>query len=223
MKDRPILYSGPMVRGILEDRKSQTRRIVKYNSAIGGIHPAVSSIVHRGDGRFGFEASEALKRQYCTTFPLHAIRCPYGQPGDRLWCRETWRADGLGTDCLRVASRETIKENLCYRADFDASEIEAHIRWKPSIFMPRWASRITLEVTAVRVERLQEISREDAIAEGIFFDEHLDGYVSDSDGRSFHGSDPRISYMHLWNSINGPGSWDINPWVWVLSFRRIKA
>lgn len=198
MKARPILFSAPMVLAILEARKNQTRRVVKYNAAIGGIHPAVAGIVHRGDGWFGFEADEGIKRQFATTFPFHTIRCPYGQAGDQLWVKETW------LDLSNDPDLATIE----YRADYDASTMPDW-KWKPSIFMPKDYSRITLEVTEVRVERLQDISPQDAIKEGI--------------GMTMRNEPPAVQrYAELWESINGPGSWAENPWVWVVEFRRIN-
>jgi hypothetical protein len=137
------------------------------------------------------------------------VRCPYGQPGDRLWVREAW-------------SRDEEDGALFYRADVgtgnEADDWQRNIyegasgyRWKPSIFMPRWASRILLEVTAVRVERLQDISEADAIAEGAPWA---------ACGAPQEGSH-KAGFAQLWESINGPNSWDANPWVWVIEFKRV--
>lgn len=123
--------------------------------------------------------------------------CPYGQPGDRLWVRETWSAHSAG--------------GFMYAASWDAHALIGHPKWRPSIHMPRAASRITLEVTGVRVERLQEITRGDAMAEGCPFPNMAAGH------------DPREWYAKLWNDINGPGSWDANPWVWAITFRRVDS
>jgi hypothetical protein len=198
MKERPILFSAPMVRAILEGRKTQTRRIVKYNLVLGGIHPAVASIVHRGDGWFGFEAVEEIKRQYSTTFPLHAIRSPYGQEGDRLWVKETFQA-------------HPIYGSPVYRADWSSPYNPVEDEgwpWKPSIFMPRKTSRITLEITDIRVERLQRISPQDAIKEGL--------------GMTLRNEPSAVQrYAELWESINGKGSWDANPWVWAITFQKL--
>lgn len=204
MKERPILFSGDMVRALMDGRKTQTRRVVKL--------PRKDGV---GDNRYVFTDSEGKDR---------FIDCPYGEPGDRLWVRETWadvdyesREDGMV--CTRTAT--------IYRADgvglgeFGPDEI----KWRPSIFMPRLASRITLEITGVRVQRLQDISEEDAIAEGIHYDEAMKGYqVGDGmSGIFYHGRNPRISYRDLWDSINGELSWELNPWVWVVEFRRVGA
>jgi hypothetical protein len=137
----------------------------------------------------------------------HGIICPYGKPGDRLWVRETWactpvwdwQAEGLDQPTNQVCG----PKHTIYKADDDAVRVR---RWKPPIHMPRWASRITLEVVSVRVERLQDISTYDSLAEGV-------------------GTDvvpmAQKMYADLWESINGPGSWDANPWVWVVEFKRI--
>ena len=179
MKERPILFSAPMVRALLAGTKTQTRRTCN--------HPGLkdlSYIVNCGDGWWGDEEGD------------FQARCPYGQPGDRLWVRETfcddWLADAGG---------------VAYRADggMDAEMFDAGCTWRPSIHMPRSLSRITLEVTGVRVERLQDISEADAIAEGTPFP--FGGWVG--------------GYQKLWESINGPGSWDLNPWVWVVEFKRV--
>lgn len=222
MKERPILFSGPMVRAILEDRKTQTRRVAKeFNDK------------HNLDG--------ILAR-----FP-NQEGCPYGKPGDLLWVRETW-AENLGTaarlgPCLagKIIYRADYGDKCCGVAKLDLASGECTHRvdrWRPSIFMPRWASRITLEITGVRVERLQDISGPDCWEEGI----------------SHAGWDPERfgsvveCYRDLWQSINAAKrpklpsdpnsrryarvkawlekhpdttSWGANPRVWVVEFRRL--
>lgn len=166
MKERPILFSAPMVKAILSGTKTQTRRIVKPQQ-----------------------------------FPLGTcVACPYGTVGDRLWVRETW---------LQVPA------GIAFRADGgDHYGAGGKLKWRPSIFMPRAASRITLEVTGVRVERLQGISEDDAEAEGVAAEPHNGSCV---DRRCFVKA-----YASLWDSLNAKRSpWSSNPWVWVLSFRRI--
>jgi len=151
---------------------------------------------------------------------IHSIqeqRCPYGQAGDRLWVRETWAKWGRDDQCGEGPSQT---HEPIYRADsypWDWGD-----KWRPSIYMPRWASRITLEIIAVRVERLQDISSADAIAEGI------EPCASGGEWRNYLDSapnrdalTPRVSYRSLWESINGPGSWAANPWVWVVEFKRM--
>lgn len=205
MKERPILFSAPMVRALLAGSKTQTRRVLKQATGLSlsvcmdEAAPGVAALswLH-GDGP-GHDVHEHIER----------VRCPYGQPGDRLWVREAW---GLWQQPFDHESHDVV-----YRADVDRPEPK---RWRPSIHMPRWASRILLEVTDVRVERLQDISEADAIAEGIvpFGD---GGFVSDDDGRCY-GATARQSYAYLWESINGADSWAANPWAWVVSFRNVR-
>jgi len=210
MKERPILFSAPMVRAILEGRKTQTRRVVKVQPGPSccieegdeGEPPFVYSSLY-GDGP-GYEVHES--RAPC--------RCPYGAPGDRLWVRETWMQNPG-----REISPDGNRHDVIYRAD------ECHygpaIRWRPSIHMPRWASRIDLEVTGVRVERLQDISEEGAIAEGVGrVGERFKGYMPLHTGGQYDPALAKTSFSQLWESINGDGSWDANPWVWVVEFNR---
>ena len=135
--------------------------------------------------------------------PLY-YRCPFGPVGRKLWVKETFCTAGAPGDF----------DAIQYRADEDCITTT----WKPSIFMPRWASRITLEVTGVRVERLQEINEKDAKAEGVTQCEG--GYWNYIAGEPYNGMSARTSYSTLWESINGNGSWELNPWVWVIEFRK---
>lgn len=188
MKERPILFSATMIRAILDGSKTQTRRIVKPEiRVVHAIYPDASISTNRI-----FEKGDGR------------IHCPYGQPGDRLWVRE----------CFGYSDSED--ETLTYRADNPSRPHETPARWRPSIHMPRWASRITLEVTGVRVERLQEISEADAKAEGVPC-EIIFGTDRGIDGKAF----PIREYRDLWESINGLGSWEANPFVWVVEFKRI--
>lgn len=187
---RPILMSGPMVRAILAGRKTQTRRIVKGTT-------------ERPSAKYSDEYMEAWKND-----AGWAQICPYGKPGDNLWVRETWgRANGFGG-----ASGDV----LVYRADVDLTGV----RWKPSIHMPRWASRINLQVLSVRVERLQDISEEDAIAEGVEYHhdekEAFAGWYS-ADRTVLYPTAKR-AFQDLFESINGPEAWERNDWLWVISF-----
>jgi hypothetical protein len=147
------------------------------------------------------------------------LRCPYGTVGQRLWVRETYRFDGLDP---KLALRSQCLDEISYRADMEGDRCCDDCAWRPSIFMPRWASRITLEITGVRVERLQEISEEEAEAEGVY--EHLGKPQVECDGQVRHFPDASFvrGYLSVWQSIHGPGSWDANPWVWVLEFRRVE-
>lgn len=183
-----------MVRALLAGTKTQTRRVVKGKALewldSSGFTPAFTA--HPGNGL-----------------------SPYGQPGDRLWVRETFRRFTDDGEVLYKADPEGF--NLMNELKRD-NHFEA--RWRPSIFMPRRLTRIILEITGVRVERLQEISEADALAEGIVL---TGGGFGLPDGSHFHGTDPRVSYWSLWESINGAGSVEANPWVWVVEFSRVEA
>lgn len=214
MKERPILFSGPMVRAILDGTKTQTRRIVKPQPHFERRFAGDGLVLHK------------KKHDQTTSIysPLIADHCPYGQPGDRLWVRETWQKAGGDTGYWYAATDS--------EADDGASPVS---RWKPSIHMPRWASRINLLITGVRVERLQDIWNNDTacIAEGI---EEMpsekagpewrwwrnytpgNGWTGDG-GKPDRLGHPGNSFATLWKSINGADSWDPNPWVWVVEFK----
>lgn len=247
MKERPILFNGDMVRAILEGRKTQTRRIVKSQPhdtdliTVGHYHPIV--IDRYGDEDAGAEIFGAYSEdgEWGTKFP-------YGQPGDRLWVRETWMPDpscdddawddeglsyyewnGCGSSISGIPKALCKVENVIHKASWDGQEM---VGWKPSIHMPRWASRITLEITGVSVERLNEISEQDAKAEGIDdggctnCGEPEKSHPVMKSGQPWYPCevaqpDYRDSFVRLWESINGPGSWEANPWVWVVEFKRI--
>ncbi len=183
VRERPILFSAPMVRAILEGRKTQTRRVVKLTDS-------------------GHVKEPRGHRRWHPADPDVVLGCPYGQPGDRLWVRETWRpAAEFLSECVGP-------KDIRYAATVSEAE-RATSKWRSPIFMPRWASRITLELTEVRIERLNAISLEDAAAEGW-------------PGRESADPNPYTWFSALWVSINGPGSWISNPWVWVLKFRRLE-
>ena len=211
MKDRPILFSAPMVRALLAGTKTQTRRVVKHS--IRGPHtPRWTYDWHDSKGKWlaahggGFEFSKTNAAQLC----------PYGQRGERLWVREAWGFE------KRTEDDPLLEPVATYRAD-EVEHLYQVNRWRPSIHMPRHLSRIKLEITGVRVERLQDISEVDAIAEGIEHEPcsaHWKNYDTSPGGWRYWES-PIQSYRTLWNSINGPGSWDANPWVWALSFKRV--
>ncbi|MBG5132971.1 hypothetical protein I5G13_09225 [Pseudomonas aeruginosa] len=221
MKERPILFSGPMVRAILEGRKTVTRRIAKPVK-----HPDLGNIYAPGALVLEHEPQHVVDRA-----------CPYGQPGDRLWVRETWTDVNMcGAPALAYRADEDIRDLMeepgflddrgafnyddprvkpypfaCWYAELDQA------RWRPSIHMPRWASRILLEITSVRVECLQDISEEQAIAEGppgLAFPAPPGSHWVTEDGR-------RRAFMRLWDDVNGAGAWDANPWVWVVEFKRV--
>lgn len=222
MKERPILMSAPMVRAILDGRKTQTRRTVKPQP------PAGCEYVING------AHSHALCRQ--TSAPSiwvaptpksieHRMPCPYGKPGDRLWVKETWFTpeawDSVKPTELPILDTTSgIGVRINYSADLPPGSVILG-RLRPSIFMRRWMSRITLEVVSVRVERLQDISEADAHAEGV--EPTQDQFVGAALAGIFGAKHlPYASaYAKLWETINGFGSWDANPWVWVVEFKRI--
>lgn len=232
VKERPILFSAPMVRAILDGRKTVTRRPVK-GSALKWLEEFVAEFV-------ALSANEL---------------CPFGQIGERLWVRETWYCDHFEVQkgpYLQPADMDDLDQSredgeLVYAADGLAPYEQEQPTWKPSIHMPRWACRILLEITDVRVERLQDISDDQAEAEGCFFTnygrkcghsgkgwtevgdcpapkEHhpqRDGWMWDktTSHEQCLGA-PRWAFANLWNSTGG--DWDANPWVWVVEFKRVQ-
>lgn len=199
MKERQIPFSGPMVRALLDDRKEQTRRVVT-GFALKLLGP------------------DCFTPEYVAA-PENS-NSPYGFAGDRLWVREAWRTTGDGGRCDDMPPRDLQPHTVWYEAAGTAPADECVGKYRPGMFMPRWASRITLEVTAVRIERLQDISEADAIAEGIV-PTWPDGVPIKHDGSSDFC---RKLYRDLWDSLNaerGHG-WSVNPWVWVVEFKRIE-
>lgn len=229
--ERPILFSAPMVRAILDGRKTQTRRVVKPQPL-----PSTRFVMGPFDGRdwtFGTRCVSEKNDPY-NFFIEQETRCPYGTVGDRLWVRETWAPD------VKAGNRQ-----VCYAADGRWGSLQASggiifhgwttdvtnktrndwaecngrwvgrvyfQAWKPSIHMPRAASRITLEITGVRVERVQEISSADCIAEGLL--------------PTMRNETPaKTRFRELWDSLNAKRGygWDANPWVWVIEFKRIET
>ena len=223
MNDYPIIFNGEMVRAVLDGRKTQTRRVINPQPALrdikygAGTYGSVTYLNgkpgnlwwHYGD-RCEWRDEAVMRQSMASTYSR------YGVPGDRLWVRETW---GIGTrpdpfegwyDGLEYRADEAYLDDVdllpCYRTDFpeDFDDDKWRGQWRPSVHMPRWASRITLEVTDVHVERVQDISTKDVRAEGIQSDTYA--------GQAF---------MELWDSIyakRGYG-WDVNPWVWVIEFK----
>jgi len=204
IKERPILFTGPMVRAILDGRKTQTRRIVKLTE---GLPDAEWVVARAGYWSLKREMSKDHpdygKRLSCNTICVEHVKCPYGEPGEQLWVRESFCADF---------------KPMIYQATANYSTYGGErVKYKPSIHMPRHLSRIDLEITGVRVERLNEISQEDAVAEGV------DGRLSNNDGSPCDslGISAKRQYQTLWESINGLGSWAANPWVWVVDFKAL--
>jgi hypothetical protein len=200
-KERPILFSASMVRAILNDQKTQTRRVVK-------MPPDFEQFTHLRSA----QGAEAPKNTFIAYWLEHGeeegggtfFRCPYGNPGDRLWVREAWAVQHE----YDAAAPSEIGASA--RWHYAATENLGGLRKRPSIFLPRRGSRILLKITAIRVERLQSISDADALAEGCSADDMK------------HGDSLSGVYARLWQSINGPGSWKANPWVWVVEFRRVQ-
>jgi hypothetical protein len=207
-KERPILFSAPMVRAILEGRKTQTRRAVKFEWS---------------------GSADALLQQ-SRIDPAYA--CRHGSAGDLLWVRETWRPSishscGMDScDCADVWVEYPAGGEGRYFSDHDIPEDWTFPRNVkrgknvPSIFMPRWASRILLEIASVRVERLQDINNQDAMAEGM--QRTTDGHACHVENEAHRATYAIDSFASLWESINGPDSWEANPWVWVIEFKVVK-
>lgn len=206
--ERPILFSGPMVRAILEGRKTVTRRICK---------PQPSAHAHTTSAE-----GNPMSAWWETGKDIN--HCPYGQPGERLWVRETWARVGT-TDPGYLTYRATYPRCLPAGLENVPADIrDAGERWRPSIHMPRTACRILLEITAVHVERLQDITEEQAVAEGVDRPENIrDVDVSDGAERELFNAmnQPRDRFKRLWADINGAESWNANPWVWVVEFKRV--
>lgn len=231
MSDRPILFSGPMIKALLAGRKTQTRRLLKGVP----LAPEQDSLVHPPkhaapyfDAYCGGKRSTLNPRgmtgHWC--WWTRDDRCGNGckvpfVPGDRLWVKETWRVDSAYNHLRPSLIHD--KADVDYLAD---GQMRRKGKTRVSIFMPRWASRLTLIVTDVRVQRLQECSTEDAIAEGascwICGTGRIDG-TSENDCGCFHSKGEAIrSYAFLWNTINGEGSWEANPWIVAVSFDVIR-
>ncbi len=201
MKERPILFQADMVNAILDGRKTQTRRIVKPTKDRNGSGCQLAPCEIAGEVNGGDYAL-----------------CPYGQPGDRLWVRENF---------LYLMHGDVTAGDIKYCASIDSRSAAGSKnpgywwRKRPSIHMPRWASRITLEIVSVRVERLKQISERDALQEGIGL-VLADNWPDPKAMSEAVAKSRRAGFKLLWESINGSDSWDTNPWVWVVEFRRVE-
>ncbi len=217
MKERPILFNGEMVRAILDGRKTQTRRVMKYQPG------EFQHVDH--DEQQGWHLwwdvvtydSNLAMGAYQKYAPL---TCPYGKPGDRLWVREGFAivprtAYRCSTGVQQVLCPDNDHDAAVFREGWDRVKPGS---WKPSIHMPRWASRLTLEVVSVRVERVHDITVDDIEAEGVY--RVFDSQDDTEDARQNVGL-----FADLWDSINGKRGygWDVNPWVWVVEFKRLEA
>lgn len=214
--DKPILFSAPMVRAILRGDKTMTRREIKLPTKGEYVRPdmggwAPSTIGGGGAFRFAKDGSRipASKEVVIWNQTTGTCLAMKYRGGDRLWVRETWFP----------MEAQNGQRNYGYAADF-TGEGRPNCNYKPSIHMPRTASRITLEVTAVKIERLQDISEDDAKAEGVECDS--DGWRDYMMPNTQCRPTAKDSFETLWESINGPGSWEVNPWVAAYSFKRIE-
>lgn len=200
IKERPIIFNGEMVKAILDGRKTMTRRIAKPlrknpPSLLSG-EWSDSYVLDKGN-------HEWLMKD-----------CPFGKVGDRLWVRETFAVYGDKDDEHCV---------IHYRANNPEHFSRKGMGFKPSIHMPRWASRITLEITSIRIERLQDISEDDAKAEGVNGGCIVCGELAENCKCATPSPDFKDSFIHLWRSIYGEESWSANPWVWVVEFKQVTA
>jgi len=209
MKQRPILFSGDMVRAILEGRKTQTRRLVNPQPIVG----SGQEIVQVASNDFWVGTNNGHFSGHSST----RFSCKFGQSGDQVWVKETF---AIHPD---YNPPYNFDGQYVYRATDPDWETTDGWKWKPSLFMPREASRIFLEITEVRVERLQDISENDAWKEGIEFkrppiNQNATGFRHYQSG-FYNAKNAQHSYQTLWEKINGPESWDLNPWVWVVEFK----
>ena len=240
MKERPILFSGPMVRAILDGRKTQTRRVVKPQPV--GRQRVIEGLAHVTHGMNPADDGALWYVGDCISAGVE-IRCPFGSPGDRLWVRETLRWSHNEGQCTHGIQHPPEPSDLLYDANNEYVEVGTEEQWSalparseriPSIHMPRWASRLTLEVVSVRVERLQEISDLDLLAEGWPAAAEVARGCEGPEAFPFQGvtrgdllrggvenPDTAIEWFaEEWDSMNGNGAWGKNPWVWVVEFKR---
>lgn len=231
MTERGMIFNGEMVQAILDGRKTQTRRIMAIQPEHSelGLRRVIDSKNGRDNGKYFWSQSDAcgLKAR------SKVFGCPYGDVGDRIWVRETFQGPLVSEELFeeyRAYPEKFETPQYCeYAADGGAKpeycDLDDNLchGWRPSIHMPRWASRITLEITDVRVERLNAISEEDARAEGIIDGGCLNCREPEPCGCVNPQPDATDAFAWLWQSIYGQENWDANPWVWVIEFRRIDG
>ncbi|EQA1666853.1 hypothetical protein D9I27_19670 [Escherichia coli] len=234
MTERGMIFNGEMVRAILDGQKTQTRRImqVQPDTPEFGLRRIIESSIANEIGMYFWSQEDArgIKARSKQFF------CPFGDVGDRIWVRETFQGPLFDFEQMEAYQYDSSKfkrpEFCVYKADgkpapefFDADE-NLHCCWRPSIHMPRWASRILLEITDVRVERLNSISETDAEAEGIDMEALFDSQdcYDCIAGHNMTGRPTATgAFKYLWESIYGSDSWQTNPWVWVIEFKRIEG
>lgn len=219
MTERGMIFNSEMVRAILDGRKTQTRRIMKEQPVLNGNFYEV----------FGSAWSKGMTS--IPAVPGHSLstRCPFGAVGDRIWVREGFfpaplemQSEPPRKTMWNIAYRDGMQMEKLAPAEYNPT-IYNYERWTPSIHMPRWASRILLEITDVRVERLNAISEEDARAEGIIDGGCLNCGEPEPCGCANPEPDATDAFAYLWQSIYGQENWNANPWVWVISFERIEG
>ncbi|WP_343638954.1 hypothetical protein [Roseateles sp.] len=226
MRERPILFSAPMVRALLAGTKTQTRRVVKHRWPYlwgPNYYPSgkvLTDLPNQPGAFMEFRSHVQDTPGYEGSPSPYLVPCPYGAPGDRLWVRETWQAVN-GTDRARHIVTHP-RPNVGWLEYAATPRLdEPAYKWRPSIHMPRWACRLVLEITGVRVERLQQITEADAGAEGC-----APSWLDADDNETVHAhAQPTYcqGFARLWRDINGPDSWGANPWVWVVEFRRVEG
>lgn len=215
MKERGMIFNAEMVRAILDGRKTQTRHIMKLQPETPGAGLRYITESHKKSevGKYFWCISDALGMRARSA----VFTCPFGAVGDRIWVRETFRVHSRATDVATLVYRASVRNSWTeqtHRVPVAVCNKPATPeKWTPSIHMPRWASRILLEITDVRVERLRDLSEEDAKSEGI----------TPSAGGVLPGWEYRINFRDLWMDIYGTDNWEANPWVWVIEFKRIEG
>ncbi len=230
MAEHPVLFSAPMIRALRNGSKTQTRRTAKLD-----VRGSVATIrVLRGEHKGSYAnltdehgiAWSPAGGDPLRPYPHPERCCPYGEPGDHLWVRETWAVCSEHVEergeaaAIADAKAQMPWSSIVYRADANSGYVSATIkRWRPSIFLPRWASRMSLEITDVRIERLKAISEADARAEGVVLGEPFPCRVNGEPG-VVAIYDPIKAYAVLWDQINGERApWTDNPWVWRVAFK----